>query len=54
MILEKTLLGVVLGCNNYDIVDMGVMVPTQDIIKKAIEENVDVIGSKWFNHSFFG
>ena len=37
-------MGVVLGCNNYDIVDLGVMVPTQDIIKKAIEENVDVIG----------
>jgi 5-methyltetrahydrofolate--homocysteine methyltransferase len=42
--IGKNIVGVVLGCNNYDIVDMGVMVPTQDIIKKAIEENVDVIG----------
>ncbi len=42
--IGKNIVGIVLGCNNYDIVDMGVMVPTQDIIKKAIEENVDVIG----------
>eukprot|EP00095_Tigriopus_kingsejongensis_P010697 maker-scaffold1220_size54826-snap-gene-0.2 protein:Tk10697 transcript:maker-scaffold1220_size54826-snap-gene-0.2-mRNA-1 annotation:"methionine synthase (b12-dependent)" len=42
--IGKNIVGVVLGCNNYDIIDMGVMVPTQDIIKKAIEENVDVIG----------
>ena len=42
--IGKNIVGVVLGCNNYDIVDLGVMVPTQDIIKKAIEENVDVIG----------
>ena len=42
--IGKNIVGVVLGCNNYDIVDMGVMVPTQDIIKKAQEENVDVIG----------
>lgn len=42
--IGKNIVGVVLGCNNYDIVDMGVMVPTQDIIKKAIEEKVDVVG----------
>jgi 5-methyltetrahydrofolate--homocysteine methyltransferase len=42
--IGKNIVGVVLGCNNYDIIDMGVMVPTQDIIKKAIEEKVDVVG----------
>ncbi|MCL4168952.1 UNVERIFIED_CONTAM: hypothetical protein GTU68_034090, partial [Idotea baltica] len=42
--IGKNIVGVVLGCNNYDIVDLGVMVPSQDIIKKAIEEKVDVIG----------
>lgn len=42
--IGKNIVGVVLGCNNYDIIDMGVMVPTHDIIKKAIEEKVDVIG----------
>ena len=42
--IGKNIVGVVLGCNNYDIVDMGVMVPTHEIIKKAKEENVDIIG----------
>ena len=36
--------GVVLACNNFEIIDMGVMVPAEKIIAKAIEENVDVIG----------
>jgi 5-methyltetrahydrofolate--homocysteine methyltransferase len=42
--IGKNIVGVVLACNNFNIVDMGVMVPTEDIIKKAIEEKVDVIG----------
>jgi 5-methyltetrahydrofolate--homocysteine methyltransferase len=42
--IGKNIVGVVLQCNNYDVVDMGVMVPTEDIIAKAKEENVDVIG----------
>jgi 5-methyltetrahydrofolate--homocysteine methyltransferase len=42
--IGKNIVGVVLGCNNYDIIDMGVMVPTQDIIKRAIEEKVDIVG----------
>lgn len=42
--IGKNIVGVVLACNNYDIVDMGVMVPAQNIIEKAIEEKVDVIG----------
>ena len=42
--IGKNIVSVVLGCNNYDVVDMGVMVPTQNILDKARLENVDVIG----------
>lgn len=42
--IGKNIVGVVLACNNYDIVDMGVMVPAEKILDKAIEENVDAIG----------
>ncbi|BAV95115.1 methionine synthase [Ichthyobacterium seriolicida] len=42
--IGKNIVNVVLGCNNYEIVDLGVMVPPEKIIKTAIEENVDVIG----------
>jgi 5-methyltetrahydrofolate--homocysteine methyltransferase len=42
--IGKNIVGVVLACNNYDVVDMGVMVPTEDIIAKAKEENADAIG----------
>jgi 5-methyltetrahydrofolate--homocysteine methyltransferase len=42
--IGKNIVGVVLGCNNYEVIDMGVMVPAEKIIQKAIEENVDVIG----------
>ncbi len=42
--IGKNIVGVVLSCNNYEIIDMGVMVPAEKIIQKAIEENVDVIG----------
>jgi len=42
--IGKNIVGVVLGCNNYDVIDMGVMVPAEKIIAKATEENVDVIG----------
>ena len=42
--IGKNIVGVVLACNNYEIIDLGVMVPTQDILDKAIEHNVDVIG----------
>lgn len=42
--IGKNIVSVVLGCNNYEIIDMGVMVPCEDILKKAIEENVDIIG----------
>jgi 5-methyltetrahydrofolate--homocysteine methyltransferase len=42
--IGKNIVGVVLGCNNYEIVDLGVMVPAHEILKKAKEENVDIIG----------
>jgi 5-methyltetrahydrofolate--homocysteine methyltransferase len=42
--IGKNIVGVVLACNNYNIIDMGVMVPADKILKKAQEENVDVIG----------
>lgn len=42
--IGKNIVGVVLACNNFEIVDMGVMVPSQDIIKKAKEINADIIG----------
>jgi 5-methyltetrahydrofolate--homocysteine methyltransferase len=42
--IGKNIVGVVLACNNYDIIDLGVMVPAQKIIEKAKEEQVDVIG----------
>jgi 5-methyltetrahydrofolate--homocysteine methyltransferase len=42
--IGKNIVSVVLGCNNYQVVDLGVMVPTEKIIETAIKENVDVIG----------
>ena len=44
MISEKILWVWYLACNNFEIVDMGVMVPAQEIIKKAKEINADIIG----------
>lgn len=42
--IGKNIVGVVLSCNNYEIVDMGVMVPTNKILEKAREINADIIG----------
>ncbi len=42
--IGKNIVGVVLGCNNYEIIDLGVMVPNEKILKTAIEQNVDIIG----------
>lgn len=42
--IGKNIVGVVLACNNFEIVDMGVMAPAQEIIKKAREINADIIG----------
>ena len=42
--IGKNIVGVVLACNNYEVIDIGVMVPAEKIIQTAIEEKVDVIG----------
>ncbi len=42
--IGKNIVGVVLGCNGYDIVDLGVMVPTDKILDAAIKEKADIIG----------
>ena len=42
--IGKNIVGVVLGCNNYEIIDLGVMVPPEKIIETAIEKQVDIIG----------
>lgn len=42
--IGKNIVSVVLGCNNYEIVDLGVMVPAEKIIETAVREKVDVIG----------
>ncbi|TXI83960.1 MAG: methionine synthase [Crocinitomicaceae bacterium] len=42
--IGKNIVGVVLGCNNYEVIDLGVMVPAEKIIEAAIREKVDVIG----------
>ena len=42
--IGKNIVGVVLGCNNYRIIDLGVMVSCDEILKKAREENADLIG----------
>ena len=42
--IGKNIVSVVLACNNYEIIDLGVMVPPEVIIQRAVEEQVDVIG----------
>ena len=42
--IGKNIVGVVMACNNYEIIDMGVMVPAEQIVRKAKEEQVDIIG----------
>ena len=42
--IGKNIVGVVLQCNNYEVIDLGVMVPTQKILETARKENVDIIG----------
>src|ERR1043165_8877032 len=42
--IGKNIVGVVLGCNNYEVIDLGVMVPADKILDTAIKENVDIVG----------
>ncbi len=42
--IGKNIVGVVLACNNYEVIDMGVMVPCEKILERARNEKVDLIG----------
>lgn len=42
--IGKNIVGVVLGCNNYEVIDLGVMVPAEEILERARKENADIIG----------
>jgi len=42
--IGKNIVGVVLACNNYDVIDLGVMVSCEKILQTAVEKNCDVIG----------
>ncbi len=42
--IGKNIVGVVLGCNNYNVIDLGVMVPVDKILQTAADENADIIG----------
>jgi 5-methyltetrahydrofolate--homocysteine methyltransferase len=42
--IGKNIVSVVMACNNYEIIDLGVMVPAETIVQKAIEERVDMVG----------
>jgi 5-methyltetrahydrofolate--homocysteine methyltransferase len=42
--IGKNIVGVVLACNNYEIIDLGVMIPKEKILDEAIKHNVDIIG----------
>ena len=42
--IGKNIVGVILACNNYEVIEMGVMVPAEQIVRKAKEEQVDMIG----------
>ena len=42
--IGKNIVGVVLGCNDYEVIDLGVMVPTDTILKTAVEKQADLVG----------
>lgn len=42
--IGKNIVSVVLSCNNYDVIDLGVMVPAEEIVRKAVDEKVDFVG----------
>lgn len=42
--IGKNIVGVILACNNYDVIDLGVMVPAEKILSEAIKQDVDIIG----------
>lgn len=42
--IGKNIVGVIMACNNYEVIDMGVMVPAEQIVKKVQEEHADMVG----------
>ena len=42
--IGKNIVGIVLQCNNFEVIDLGVMVPCEKILQVAADENVDIIG----------
>ncbi|ASB48856.1 methionine synthase [Alkalitalea saponilacus] len=42
--IGKNIVGVILACNNYDVIDLGVMVPTDRILQEAVNQEVDIVG----------
>jgi len=42
--IGKNIVSVILSCNNYEVIDLGVMVPAQEIVKSAIEHKADIVG----------
>ncbi len=42
--IGKNIVGVVLGCNNYEVIDLGVMVPTDKILQAAVDNKADIVG----------
>lgn len=42
--IGKNIVGVVLGCNNYKIIDLGVMTPCEKVLRTAVEQKADIIG----------
>jgi 5-methyltetrahydrofolate--homocysteine methyltransferase len=42
--IGKNIVGVILACNNYEVIDLGVMVPTERILQEAIDQQVDIVG----------
>ena len=42
--IGKNIVGVVLGCNNYEVIDLGVMVPADKILQEAVDSKVDIVG----------
>ena len=52
--IGKNIVGVVLGCNGYDIIDLGVMVATDKILETAIKEKCRHYRIKWINHPITG
>src|SRR2546421_9708162 len=42
--IGKNIVGVVLGCNSYEVIDLGVMVPADKILQTAVDERADIVG----------